>query len=96
MWTLVSGLRSRRSLALENLALRQQLMVLRQQKTTVRLKHRDRLFWIGFRRVWPGWRRALVLVQPATVVGWRRRGFHPSPLRPARSLIFGLTEEGSS
>ncbi len=75
VWGLVSGLRSRRNLALENLALRQQLMVLQRQKRTVRLKDRDRLFWIGLRRVWPGWRRALVLVQPATVVGWHRRGF---------------------
>jgi hypothetical protein len=25
--------------------------------------------------LWPGWRQALVLVQPATVVDWHRRGF---------------------
>ena len=75
VWGLVSGLRSRRNLALENLALRQQLMVLQRQKGTVRLKDRDRVFWIWLRRLWPGWRRALVLVQPATVVGWHRRGF---------------------
>lgn len=27
------------------------------------------------RRFWPGWKRALVLVQPGTVVGWHRAGF---------------------
>jgi hypothetical protein len=75
VWALASGLRSRRNLALENVALRQQLMVLQRQKGTVSLKDRDRLFWIWLRRVWPSWRRALVLVQPATVVGWHRRGF---------------------
>ncbi len=74
-WALVSGLRSRRNLALENLALRQQLMVLQRQTAKVSLKNRDRLFWVALRRIWPGWRRALVLVEPATVVGWHRRGF---------------------
>ena len=75
VWGLLSGLRSQRTLALENLALRQQLMVLRRQKAKVRLKDRDRVFWIWLRRVWPGWRQALVLVDPATLVGWHRRGF---------------------
>lgn len=75
VWLLLSWLRSRRNVALENLALRQQLMVLQRQKGTVRLKDRDRVFWIWLRRVWAGWHRALVLVEPATVVGWPRRGF---------------------
>lgn len=75
VWGLLSGLRSRRDLTLENVALRQQLIVLQRQKGNVRLKDRDRVFWIGLRRVWPGWRRVLILVQPATVVGWHRRGF---------------------
>jgi hypothetical protein len=73
--SLLWGLRSRQNLALENLALRQQLMVLQRQKGTVRLKDRNRLFWLALRRAWPGWRRALVLVRPATAVSWHRRGF---------------------
>jgi len=72
---LISGLRSQRNLALENLALRQQLTVLQRHNGTVRLKDRDRVFWIWLWRVWPGWRRTLVLVELPTVVGWHRRGF---------------------
>ena len=75
VWSVVSVLRSRWDLALENVALRQQLMVLRRQPGQVRLKDSDRLFWVWFHRLWPGWRQALVLVQPATVVDWHRRGF---------------------
>lgn len=75
VWSFVSVLRSRRDLALENVALRQQLMVLRREPRSVRLRDRDRLFWVWLRRAWPGWRQALVLVQPATVVDWHRRGF---------------------
>jgi len=74
-WSVVSMLRSRRDLALENVALRHQLMVLRRQPGSLRLKDRDRLFWICLRRLWPDWRSALSLVQPATVVRWHRRGF---------------------
>lgn len=81
---LILALRSRRDLALENMALRQQLMVLQRQKGTVRLKDHDRVFWMWLRRVWPGWRRALVLVQPATVVGWHRRGFRAYWRRKSR------------
>jgi hypothetical protein len=40
-------LKSRRDLALENVALRHQLMVLQQQPGRSRLKDRDRLFWHG-------------------------------------------------
>ena len=71
----VSALRSKRDLALENAALRHQLMVLQRQPGSLRLKDRDRLFWICLRRLWPDWRSALSLVQPATVVRWHRRGF---------------------
>ena len=37
---------SRVSLVVENLALRQQLAVLKRQKPKPRLKKRDRLFWV--------------------------------------------------
>jgi transposase InsO family protein len=33
------------------------------------------MFWVTLRRLWPGWRRALILVQPDTVLRWHRAGF---------------------
>ena len=75
VWGFASALRSRQDLAFENIALRQQLMLLQRQTGKVRLRDRDRVFWVWLQRVWPGWRRALLLVQPATVVGWHRKGF---------------------
>jgi transposase InsO family protein len=35
----------------------------------------DRLLWAGHSRAWRGGRTALHVVQPATVIGWHRRGF---------------------
>ena len=67
--------RSRRDLALENLALRQQLGVLKQKHPHPRLAASDRLFWVVLRRLWTGWRSALILVQPETVIRWHRAGF---------------------
>jgi hypothetical protein len=66
---------SRSDLLLENLALRQQLTVLKRRHPQPRFAAHDKLFWTVLRRLWPEWRRALILVQPETVVGWHRAGF---------------------
>src|SRR5271156_664677 len=67
--------RSRRDLLLENLALRQQLAVLKRRHSRPRLAATDRLFWVILRRFWSRWRHAWILVQPDTVVRWHRAGF---------------------
>jgi putative transposase len=64
-----------RQLALENLALRQQLAVYKRTMPRPKLYTTDRLFWAGLARVWSGWRRALVMVSPDTVLRWQRRRF---------------------
>jgi hypothetical protein len=43
-----------RQLALENLALRQQLMVYERTVTRPRLRKIDLIFWLGLARVWSG------------------------------------------
>lgn len=62
-------------LALEDVALRQQVAVLRRSVHRPRVRARDRLFWVILRRLWADWQDALGLVKPATVVGWRRAGW---------------------
>jgi transposase InsO family protein len=64
-----------RELALENLALRQQLVVMKRKCPRPRLRRVDRLFWVWLSRVWRNWRQAVVIVKPETVVNWHRRGF---------------------
>jgi hypothetical protein len=64
-----------RQLALENLALRQQIAVYKRTASRPRLRTTDRLFWAGLARLWPGWRQALVIVSPDTVLRWQRRRF---------------------
>ncbi len=66
---------ARASVATEILALRQQLAVLQRQSKRPQHRDRDRLFWILLKRFWPDWRKALLVVQPQTVVRWHRRGF---------------------
>jgi putative transposase len=73
---LTSTLRTRASLQVEILALRHQLAVLqRTKRRRIPIRSADRLLWIALSRLWPEWRRALLLVKPATVIGWHRRGF---------------------
>lgn len=102
---------SRRDLVLENLALRQQLSVLAARNPRPRLAAPVRLFWITLWRFWPGWKRALVIVQPETVVRWHRAGFKMywkwisrkhvrvgrKPTSPQiRNLIFQMVAENKS
>ena len=64
-----------RQLALENLALRHQLAVYKRTLPRPRLRRTDRLLWVWLARVWTGWRAALVIVAPDTVLRWQRRRF---------------------
>lgn len=66
---------SRRELLLENLALRQQLIALRQKHPQPRLATSDKLFWLVLRRFWSGWRGDLLIVEPDTIARWHREGF---------------------
>ena len=65
----------RAALAAENLALRQQINVLRRSVRQPRLRQRDRLFWVWLSGWFAGWRSWLTIVQPETVLGWHRLGF---------------------
>ena len=73
--TLVRFLRARRSLLLENLALRQQLAVLKRRYQRPRLNLLDKPFWVAVRRFWSGWQQSLIAVTRETVVRWHRGGF---------------------
>jgi putative transposase len=64
-----------RQVALENLALRHQLAVYKKTVTRAKVRRSDRLFWVALSRVWAGWRQALVIVSPNTVLRWQRRRF---------------------
>ena len=89
--TLVSALsfrfRSRASLELELLAIRHQVSVLRRQhKGRLRLFSTDRLLWVWLYRIWPRCLDAMVLVKPATVIQWHRKGFRLYWRRRSRPL----------
>jgi hypothetical protein len=52
--------RNRQNLLLENLALRQQLTVLKRKHRKPRLALLDKLFWVSARRLWPDWKNSLL------------------------------------
>ena|SRR5438552_68113 len=67
--------RSRASLEFELIAVRHQLTVLRRQRPgRPQLSSLDRLLWVWLYRIWPQVIDAMVLVKPATVVQWHRKG----------------------
>ena len=67
--------RGHHAVVLENLALRQQLVIYKRKKKRPRLVGRDRWFWIALSVVWKDWRRLLFVVHPDTVVRWQRERF---------------------
>src|SRR5215471_20239547 len=67
--------RSRAALEIELIAVRHQLTVLRRQRPgRPQLSSFDRLLWVWLYRIWPQIIDAVVLVKPATVVQWHRKG----------------------
>jgi putative transposase len=100
--------RTRRNLLLENLALRQQLAVLKRKHPRPKLAAFDKLFWTAASRSWPQWKQALIVVTPDTMTRWHRAGFRlywrliskvRKPVgrrqtpREVRQLIFGMVVE---
>ncbi len=81
MFTLLISLRdcfrTRAVLQAEIIALRHQLLVLQRSNRghRLRLHSSDRLLWVWLSRLWTGWRSALIIVKPETVIAWHRVGF---------------------
>ncbi len=92
--TLLSLFRSRASLQAEVLSLRHQLLVLDRQRAGMRvpLRTSDRVLWSWLSCIWPGWRQALVIVQPETVIRWHRQGFRLYRRRKSRSQRTGCLD----
>src|SRR6266567_9494050 len=67
--------RARRTLLLENLALRQQLAALKRRHPRPRLTIFGKVFWVLARKFWSGWKQALIVVSPDTVVRWHKSAF---------------------
>ena len=101
--------RTRADTALEILALRQQVAVLKRKRPRPPLNVCDRLFWTTLRRFWSRWPAVLVIVKPETVIGWRRAGFRlywrwrsrerggrPRITQELRDLIARLAKENSA
>ena len=86
-------LRTRAALQMEVLALRHQLNVLQRSVKRPKLTAADRFLWARLSRFWSGWRSALVIVKPQTVIQfwtWKVRRGHPGrpPVsRETRNLI---------
>jgi hypothetical protein len=70
--------RSKQDIALENLALRQQLAVQQRSIKRPKIKNSDRIFWIWMARFWNNWRSSLIVVSRETwlywPVGWSVKG----------------------
>ena len=60
---------------MEIMVLRHQLAVLQRTVKRPTLTPADRILWSWVSRIWPDWKKYLVIVQPGTVIAWRRRKF---------------------
>jgi len=109
--TIRSLFRSREDMALENLALRQQVAVLKRENPRPNIRWFDRAFWVGLRRIWSNWINALIIVKPETVVSWHKQGYklywnaisrkgrrrgRPRKDREIRNLILQIARENST
>lgn len=76
LYSLRLVIRSRASLHLEIIALRHQLAVVnRSRRPRLPLTSADRMLWVWLSEAWRGWRSAVLIAKPDTVIAWHRRGF---------------------
>jgi hypothetical protein len=69
--------RTHTALVLEAIALRHQIAVLeRNRGCRPCFRRSDRLLWVLLSHWWPEWRESPMIVQPQTVLRWRRRGWY--------------------
>ena len=95
VFALRSAAPSRAALHLEILALRHQVAVLnRSRPSRLRLTGANRALWAWLSQAWSGWRPALVLVKPDTVLTWHRRRV-PPVLDVEESVPYGSSSRGS-
>jgi len=66
---------SKADLAMEVLALRQQLAVFKRKNPRPHLDPLDRLFWSVLKDQFAAWADALIIVKPETVVAWQKKRF---------------------
>jgi hypothetical protein len=71
----VDMVRPRSELVLENAVLRHQVNVMQRRSKGPKLYFVDRLKLLLGAKWLPSWHRAIVLVQPETVLRWHRAGF---------------------
>ncbi len=96
------------NLAAENVALHQQLTIMKRTNKRPKIRMTDRVFWVLFSRIWIPWRKSLVIVKPDTVVRWHRKGFklfwkfksegpgRPRADREIRKLVRKMAKANSS
>ncbi len=72
---LVDMKRSKAELIAENMFLRQQVIILERQVERPQLTQRDRQVLVLLASRIQGWRDALMVVKPDTLLGWHRQGF---------------------
>ncbi|MDT8301470.1 MAG: integrase core domain-containing protein [Sedimentisphaerales bacterium] len=78
--------RSKLNIVLENLALRQQLVVQQRSIKMPKIENWDRIFWIWLSRFWSNWRSSLIVAKAPTVIGWHRKGFKAYWKRKSRRV----------
>ena len=65
----------KQNMILENLMLRQQLNIYKRKNKRPKLETIDRVILVWISRTFSKWESALVVVRPATVIGWNKKGF---------------------
>jgi putative transposase len=76
-FSIQGAFQTRLAMQAEILALRHQLLLLQRtnKDRRLRLNASDRFLWVWLSQMWSGWRSALLIVKPDTVIAWHRQGF---------------------
>jgi hypothetical protein len=92
--TVVRLFRARRSLLIENLALRRQLAAIKRRHPRSQLGLLDKLFWVVIRQFWSPWKKTLIVITPESVVRWHQAGFRLYWMLPVLPIAVPVVRSG--
>src|ERR1035437_7912722 len=72
----LSLFKTKAQLQLEIIFLRKQLEILNRSNKRIKIRNRDRVFFMFLKAIFNRWKESLIIIKPETIIRWHRKRFY--------------------